>query len=854
MKNKIIFTFLLTIGFILMANGIFQKQGLGAVKAGSAGTVTATTLNVRTGPSTSKAVLQYQNSNVFLKKGDKVTILKETKGWYQISFQFGGRTLKGYVLAEFIKKDGTENTSTKEPSNVEASGSGINAKVTATSLKVRKTPSAKGTQLTAGGRGVMLSKNTAVKILKEKTVSKVKWYYISFKYEGKTRKGYVSSEFVKLNLTKNVSAVIKAGSGVKIRKAAGADKPVLKINGTTVSLKNKTAVTITRETKDSKGNKWFRIQFTYKNAARTGYINALNAVLKGEVNKTGTVTATTLNVRKKPGTSGERLTSGGNPVTLKKGDKVTIISSKVVDNVTWYKVSFSYNGKTLTGYVSGQYISIGTSNDMPANETPKPSREPETEEPDEEEPEEPDEDEPDEEEPEEEEPDNKPEKTPIPNGKFDQYLEDQGFPDSYKEALKALYDSHPNWLFKAYQTGLDWDMVIEKESKIGLNLISKNKTSGWKSYADGAYDWTTDNFIPFDGSTWVTPSREAVEYYMDPRNFLVQNSIFQFEALEYQSEYQVQKGVENILKNTPMYNKEVRYIDDATGEEVSMLYSKIFMDAAKESGVSPYHLASRVKQEVVKSATALSDSVTGTVSGYEGYYNYYNIGATHSTKAGGAIINGLKFAQGSKVSNPSQKAAYMLPWDSPYKAIVGGAKYIGTNYINKGQNTIYLQKFNVTQASTYTHQYMANVEAANSEAAKTYTAYSGIGMLDEALVFNIPVYNNMPKETAPVPKNVKNPNNWLKVLKAGNYTLTPKFAVTDGNGDKMYTLTINDKEVASITVAAVPVSISAKAEIDGTETESKEISLSKGDNVVKIKVTAENGDVNTYQITITKTK
>lgn len=46
---------------------------------------------------------------------------------------------------------------------------------------------------------------------------------------------------------------------------------------------------------------------------------------------------------------------------------------------------------------------------------------------------------------------------------------------------------------------------------------------------------------------------------MDPRNFLDERGIFQFESLEYQRGSQTQSGVENILKNTPMYNKKYTY-------------------------------------------------------------------------------------------------------------------------------------------------------------------------------------------------------------------------------------------------------------------------------------------------------
>ena len=50
--------------------------------------------------------------------------------------------------------------------------------------------------------------------------------------------------------------------------------------------------------------------------------------------------------------------------------------------------------------------------------------------------------------------------------------------------------------------------------------------------------------------------------------------------------------------------------------------------------------------------------------------------------------------------------------------------YIGESYINKGQNTLYTQKFNVTYTDClYWHQYMGNVQAPTTEAWKVYDAY-----------------------------------------------------------------------------------------------------------------------------------
>ena len=106
------------------------------------------------------------------------------------------------------------------------------------------------------------------------------------------------------------------------------------------------------------------------------------------------------------------------------------------------------------------------------------------------------------------------------------------------------------------------------------------------------------------------------------------------------------------------------------------------------------------------------------------------------------MINGLKFA--------STGTTYMRPWNNQYKAIVGGAQYIAENYISKGQNTIYLERFNVTPKNTYDHQYMTNVVAAYSEAIKNYTAYSTI--MDKPFVFYIPVYNNMPDSYGSLPE------------------------------------------------------------------------------------------------------
>ena len=87
---------------------------------------------------------------------------------------------------------------------------------------------------------------------------------------------------------------------------------------------------------------------------------------------------------------------------------------------------------------------------------------------------------------------------------------------------------------------------------------------------------------------------------------------------------------------------------------------------------------------------------------------------------------------------------YNRPWTDPYKSIINGAQYIADSF-GKTQNTGYLQKFNVNPASSdrHSHEYMANVSAATTEAYKTYTAFKGTNALSGKTTFIIPVYKDM---------------------------------------------------------------------------------------------------------------
>ena len=165
-------------------------------------------------------------------------------------------------------------------------------------------------------------------------------------------------------------------------------------------------------------------------------------------------------------------------------------------------------------------------------------------------------------------------------------------------------------------------------------------------------------------------------------------------------------------------------------------YSDLILKGGQTSKVSPYHLASRIKQEVGPFLTHAS--ISGNVEGYEGLYNFYNIGATSSPEPMGAIKKG---------ASQETKNKYLIPWNTKEKAITGGGIFIGSSYINKGQNTIYLQKFDVNDdrgGNLFSHQYMTNVLAPYSESKSIYNGYSKSGLLTTSMNFIIPVYENMP--------------------------------------------------------------------------------------------------------------
>ena len=367
--------------------------------------------------------------------------------------------------------------------------------------------------------------------------------------------------------------------------------------------------------------------------------------------------------------------------------------------------------------------------------------------------------------------------TVVQAGTVEDNLRAQGFSESYIEDLAALQKAHPNWKFVAFKTGIDFDDAV------------KGELAG-------------------------TPTTETnLRAYLDPRNWLNEKYIFQFESIKKSDAVQSVSSVNAILKNTWMANSKINYFDtqgiSKTVTEVNT-YADAMIKASNYTNMSANYIAAKIRQEN-GGATYSATAVCGTRPPFQGMFNYFNIGAYTTAMDGLAWAAGflkankdtvlydgtnataspiVTVSNGQRMTyvkedgeyyrvtlynelgngkyedketgyilksdvNTTYMGNYGRPWTDPNKAIYYGAKYIANGYLTY-QYTMYLQKFNVNAQSgnLYRHEYMTNVSGAASEGYHLYSGYSNAGLLNSAHTFYIPVFNNMPNDNSNITTTV----------------------------------------------------------------------------------------------------
>ena len=332
---------------------------------------------------------------------------------------------------------------------------------------------------------------------------------------------------------------------------------------------------------------------------------------------------------------------------------------------------------------------------------------------------------------------------------IDDYSSDlisEGFPESYTGFLSNIHAMYPNWEFKAYNPASDmtFEKCVDVETEIsvveGLCFSAAVSSDEGKVILKGTEDFETglNSFGTGEYSTltedrndihlfWKAADKKQVAYYMDPRNFMLTSSgelnpSFLMFLSGTDTAGTSEEGVERILSTTSMTG-------NIPGEGAS--YAGTVYSSSVDSGINPYLIAARMRQEHGKAAG--DDLINGNYSGYEGYYNYFNIRANGSDP----VLNGLKYAKEQG-------------WNTRIKSINGGISHLKDNYFFSSlhkQDTLYKQRF-FFKDGTYCHQYMTSLYAPHYEARHVYKGYGEQKSSDSAGVFLIPVYKDMPDKPA----------------------------------------------------------------------------------------------------------
>lgn len=486
---------------------------------------------------------------------------------------------------------------------------------------------------------------------------------------------------------------------------------------------------------------------------------------------------------------------------------------------------------------------------------------------------------------------------------FEQELDRQGFPESYKVGLRELHANFPKWIFIIHKTGLDFEYVLKNELIGTRTLVNATSISSFKSTDEGKYDWVNSKWPTFDGNAWVAASREVTAAYLDPRNFLYDPYVFQFEHHTFNANIHTIEGIKEMVKGTfldsnveaegltsnlDVINSGIIYpgveitpwdpnspvvpiLMNQNNEGLVTGFSNIYY-APKGPGVELETFGPAVTDSAIQEESfQFSYMPKGTYSYAELIYdacrqvncNPYCIvsmilqeqGKSGSDSVSGknakfknyynyGNINAYASSDFTAIENglkyASQTGSYNRPWNSKEKGIYGLCDFYAHSYVKTGQDTFYLKKWNVQGDNLFKHQYMTNVAGAAAEGQLLGNAYDEI-MLQMPHEFKIPVYENMPEKNAEMPTKDGSPNNKLKSLAVANYILTPTF-----NPD------VNDYSIMlSADTNSVYINAEAydkKAAVGGIGN----ILTTTSYTVAKIYCVAENKDIRQYNITFYK--
>ncbi|NMM68721.1 SH3 domain-containing protein [Bacillus clausii] len=247
---------------------------------------------------------------------------------------------------------------------------------------------------------------------------------------------------------------------------------------------------------------------------------------------------------------------------------------------------------------------------------------------------------------------------------------------------------------------------------------------------------------------WENASRSDVAYYMNANNFKQGTSSY-LQFLNLSSSAGLSAGTINsqLLSDKGILQGQ----------------GQAFINASKLYGVNEIYLISHA---LLETGNGKSQLATGVQVNGKTVYNMYGIGAYD----GNAVSAGAQYA-------------YNQGWFTPEDAIIGGARFVSSNYFARGQNTLYKMRWNPANPGTY--QYATDVGWAVKQTHHMSNLYSLVD--DYEMTFDVPVYKNQPTGDAG--------NDKLEQLPTGTFgTTTARLNVRTGPGTSHSIVTTLDKD------------------------------------------------------------
>ncbi|MCD8908604.1 N-acetylglucosaminidase [Staphylococcus gallinarum] len=216
-------------------------------------------------------------------------------------------------------------------------------------------------------------------------------------------------------------------------------------------------------------------------------------------------------------------------------------------------------------------------------------------------------------------------------------------------------------------------------------------------------NYTSQQVSSKDNKTWRDASSTEIKDAMDSNKF-IDSDTQKYQFLELDRYQGIDKNrIKRMLFDNPTLLK----------------HTDAFINAAKEKHVNEVYLISHA---LLETGSAKSELASGVEIDGKKYYNFFGVGALDEDP----IKTGSEYAK-------------KHGWDTPEKAINGGADFIHSHFLsNKDQNTLYSMRWNPKNPGE--HQYATDIKWAESNASIMANFYKD--MKTEGKYFKYFVYKD----------------------------------------------------------------------------------------------------------------